>query len=422
MAKPEITMMKTDALIPYARNPRTHSDIQVGQIAASIKEFGWLVPVVVDSENVLIAGHGRVLAAQKLGLDRVPTIDGSHLTPAQAKAFRIAENKLQLNAGWDDELLRVELEEMVAKDYGIDFTGFSEEEIADLLGTGGEGKTDPDDAPEIQKEAVSKTGDLWRLGLHRVLCGDATKADDVVRLMAGEKATLFATDPPYLVDYTGGDRPNDSGKDWSMSYHEIDIGNAEEFFKSVFMNASEILIDHSAWYCWHAHKRAALIERIWDGLGILNHQQIIWVKPGAIHSYSFYPWQHEPCLFGWRKGCKPNHDGDKSHAVTSVWTLDWEGAARIIGNDHPTQKPIEIFARPMRKHTAPNAICYEPFAGSGSQIIAGEREGRQVFALEIEPLFVDVTIRRWQDFTGKEATLDGEEITFSQAAEAVAAS
>jgi len=232
---------------------------------------------------------------------------------------------------------------------------------------------------------------------HRILCGDSTNAGDVSKVMDGKKAALFATDPPYLVDYTGADRPNNSGKDWSDSYREIDIKDAEEFFRSVFTVASAHLAEEAAWYCWHAHKRAALIERIWDELGVLNHQQIIWVKPVALHGFSFWPYRHEPCLMGWKQGHKPAHDGDNSHTITSVWECDWEGKGRIIGNNHPTQKPVELFARPMRKHTRPGDICYEPFAGSGSQFCGAEITRRLCYGLEISPAFVAVCLERLGD-------------------------
>jgi len=231
--------------------------------------------------------------------------------------------------------------------------------------------------------------------------------------MNGEKASLFATDPPYLVDYTGADRPN-GGHDWSDLYREVDIKDAAGFLRAVFTSALSVCQDNAAWYCWHAHKRAALIEQIWSALGVLNHQQIVWVKPAAIPTHSYYPWRHEPCLMGWKQGNKPPHNGDNSHSVTSVWELDWEGSARPVGAEHPTQKPIEVFAIPMRRHTQSGGICYEPFSGSGSQIIAGERLGRSVRAMELQPVFVDIGVRRWEKATGKSAVLDGDGRSFDE--------
>ncbi|MDH5528253.1 MAG: site-specific DNA-methyltransferase [Nitrospirota bacterium] len=416
-----VKQAQVDSLVPYIRNARTHTDAQVAQIAASIQEFGWTNPILVDGDNGVIAGHGRLLAARKLGLETVPVIELSHLTDAQKRAYILADNKLAENAGWDDELLAIELGELKDADFDLGLVGFDEDELARLLGdaveTHEESNVGDDTAPEPPEQPVSRPGDLWILGNHRLLCGSSTDPGDVAKLMDGQKAALFATDPPYLIDYTGADRPNDSGKDWTDKYREIDIEDGEQFFRDLFETAIGHLEDNAAWYCWHAHKRAALIEKVWAGLGVLNHQQIVWVKPTALHSYSFFPWRHEPCLMGWKQGNKPAHDGDNSHAVTSVWELDWEGNTRPVGNEHPTQKPLEVFAIPMRKHTQPGDICYEPFSGSGSQLIAGERLGRKVYAMEISPAFVDVAIKRWQEATGKDAVLDGDGRTFGQVAE-----
>jgi DNA modification methylase len=258
-----------------------------------------------------------------------------------------------------------------------------------------------DSLPEPRGKAITKAGDVWELGMHRLLCGDATDAGEVARLMDGKRAQLFSTDPPYLVDYDGANRPS-HGKDWSSLYHEVDIDDAPAFLRAVFSNAATHLTPDAAWYCWHAHKRAALIQEIWSELDIINHQQLIWCKPTFTHGYSYYPWQHEPCLMGWRKGNKPAHDGDNA-TVSSVWHIDWAGAARIVGNEHPTQKPVELFAIPMRKHTRPGDICYEPFSGSGSQIIAAESEGRICYAMEVEPRFCDLAVRRWELLTGNRA-------------------
>ena len=233
-----------------------------------------------------------------------------------------------------------------------------------------------------------------RMADHRLLVGDSTNPADVERAMGSRKAALFVTDPPYLVDYTGADRPNESGKDWSAVYHEVDIRDAEAFFLAVFTNAAAICREDAAWYCWHAHKRAALIESIWERLGVLNHQQIVWVKPTAVHTYSFWPWRHEPCLMGWKRGHKPDHDGDNSHTFTSVWECDWDGASRPIGNAHPSVKPPELFRRPMRKHTKPGDVCFEPCSGSGTQLVAAEQTGRLCVAIEISPAFAAVALER----------------------------
>jgi DNA modification methylase len=476
MAGPKITMMKTDALIPYARNPRTHSDIQVGQIAASIKEFGWLVPAVVDSENVLIAGHGRVLAAQKLGLDRVPTIDGSHLTPAQAKAFRIAENKLQLNAGWDDELLRLELEEMVAEDYGIDFTGFSEEEIADLLGTGGEGKTDPDDAPEIQKEAVSKTGDLWIMGPHRLLCGDCSEYKDVEKLFDGGLATVAVTSPPYA---------SQRKYDESSGFKPIHPDRYIEWFAPIQDNISSFLESDGSWFVnikehaedgeRHLYVNDLLLAHVreWGWKWVDEFAWIHGGTPKAVQQRFKNGW--EP-IFQFARGRHKFRPDNVRHPTSGK--LTWGGRhpsqndglamqkqsisnAKLQGVPGKNQKggedeirksvadagselayPSNVLSLGKNREALGHGAAYpiglpefficafsdvgdkafDPFMGSGTTLIAGEKWSRPTLGMEISPAYCDVIVRRWQDFTGKEATLDGEEITFSQAAEAVAAS
>jgi DNA modification methylase len=300
-----------------------------------------------------------------------------------------------------------------------------------------------DDTPAPFKAAVTRPGDLWLLEStpkrgHRLLCGDSTTKASVERVMDGRRAELVATDPPYLVDYTGA-RPEGTGKDWSAVYREVEIRDAASFFGSVFERIVEIAAPRAALYCWHAHKRARMIEEAWDRVGILSHQQIIWVKPTPVFGRVFWHFRHEPCLMGWIRGKQPLHDGDQSinsvweiPALDSrlaagseyrlgqdedVWYIDWEGKSRVVGNEHPTQKPLEIFARPMRKHTRIGSVVFEPFSGSGSQLIAAEQLGRRCFAIELEPVFVDVAVRRWQNLTGQHARLDGDGRTWTEIAQ-----
>lgn len=307
---------------------------------------------------------------------------------------------------------------------------------------GGKPALKPDTPMAVMKDPVTRAGDLWilpsaRPGLvHRLLCGSSVRGDDVNRVMNGEKAALVSTDPPYLVEYTG-ERVGNSGKDWSEVYNEIEIKDAGAFFLDLFTQVVRVIAPHAAIYCWHAHRRIGEIQAIWRKLGILDHQQIVWIKPSSVFGSCMYHFQHEPCLVGWIQGSKPRHDG--RHDQTSVWViefkgeklqtsetadvwhLDWQGKSRVIGNEHPTEKPVEIFARPMRKHTLPGDVCFEPFSGSGSQLVAGEQEGRRVYAIELEPVFVDVAVRRWQAITGQSAVRESDGAKFDAVAATVAA-
>ncbi len=395
-----VEMWPIDKPIPYPKNPRSNEQA-VQAVANSIREFGWRQPIVVDRDGTVIMGHTRLLAARHLNMAQVPVHIADGLTPEQVRALRIADNRLHELSTWNTDLLSLELSEI--KDLGVDMTllGWSPEELVEVMAPPGtEGLTDADDTPEPPAVPITKPGDLWLLGEHRLLCGNSTLQADVDKVMDGHTAALVSTDPPFLVNYTG-DRPNDSGKDWSATYREVDITDADGFFRSVFTNILRIIAPHAAIYCWHAHKRQALISTVWSDLGILDHQQIVWVKPTPVFGRVYWHFRHEPCMMGWRQGSQPVHDSD--HEFNSVWEIDWEGKSRIVGNEHPTQKPVEIFARPMRKHTKRGDICFEPFSGSGSQIIAAEQQGRKCYAIELEPTFIEVAVARWEKFTGKKA-------------------
>ena len=370
---------------------------------------------MVDADGVIVVGHTRWKAAESLGMNEVPVHVAHELTPQQAPSYPLADNHTASIAEWDMQLLPVELAELKDLDFDLSLLGWTPAELKELMAPPGtEGLTDADEVPTPPDEPITKPGDLWLLGGehgHRLLCGNSTIDADVDRLMDGNKAALVATDPPYLVDYTG-ERPNDSGKDWSATYREVDITDADGFFRAVFTNVLRVLAPHAAIYTWHAHKRQALISKVWADLNILDHQQVIWVKPTPVFGRVYWHFQHEPCMMGWRQGSQPAHDDN--HEFSSVWEIDWEGKARIVGNEHPTQKPVEIFARPMRKHTKRGDICFEPFSGSGSQIIAAEKEGRRCFAMELEPRFVDVALSRWSKFAGKEPVLERTGQTFAE--------
>jgi len=410
---PPVETVSISRLFCSPTNPR-RNDEAVPHVAASLRRFGWQQPIVARRTGEVVAGNTRLKAAQSLGMAEVPVwwFEGDDLA---ATAFSIADNRTHEFAQWDNAELAQLLEALRAED-ALDGVGFSEDDLDALVQQLREQEEVDKDlldkgAEEPPAVAVAKLGDLWCLGEHRVLCGDSTSLKDVHYVMAGDKAALVATDPPYLVDYTG-ERPNDSGKDWTATYREIDIEDADGFFRAVFTNVLDVLGSHAAIYCWHAHKRCGDIQRIWRDLGILDHQQIIWVKPTPVFGRVYWHFRHEPCVMGWKQGDKPEHDGVHDH--DSVWECDWDGVARSVDQGHPTSKPVELFVRPIKKHTKPGDIVFEPFSGSGSQLIAAERTGRRCRAIEISPPFVDVAIKRWQKATGQEATLDGR--TFAEVA------
>ena len=407
-----------DRLKPYAQNAKTHGDDQVAKIAASMAEFGWTVPVLVAEDGEVIAGHGRILAATELGLTEAPVIVLGHLTEAQRRAYRIADNKLTEMGGWDEDLLSAELKGLLAEEFDLSLIGIADGELDRLLaetgaddGTAGGGQP-PVVVPEPPRNPASRPGDLWRLGDHRLLCGDSTNAEDVRRLMNGERAVLFATDPPYLVDYDGSNHPT-RNKDWSASYGTTwdDSSQGAELYDGFIAAAvAEAITEDAAWYCWHASRRQAMLEACWEKAGAFVHQQIIWVKDRGVLTRSHYLWKHEPCFMGWRRPNRPPKVAEET--LPSTWEMP--SFAKDERPDHPTPKPLDAFGIPMRQHVARGGLCYEPFAGSGSQIMTGEANGRRVFAMEISPAYVDVAVERWQAETGRDATLDGDGRTFAQ--------
>ena len=428
MPPPQIVMRPVSELKPYAQNARTHSQEQIEQIATSIREFGFTNPVLATAEGMIVAGHGRIDAAKLLGIEEVPTlVVGADWSPAQLRAYVLADNQLALNAGWDNDILKKELADLSAEDFYIPVIGFDQDLVTALLAdepTGG--LTDENDIPEAPKKPATRRGDLWLLGNHRLLCGDSTSPDDVLRLMDGKRAALFATDPPYLVDYDGTNHPTKKGatarakkianKDWSEEYieqpHWDDSSQGPQFYEAFMQVAIDCAIaEDAAWYCWHASRRQAMLEACWKKFDVLHHQQIIWAKTRPVLTRSIMLWAHEPCLFGWRSGKKPrvNREGFDSWPTT-VWNIP---SSEIETREHPTSKPVRVFSLPMELHTLPGDICYEPFSGSGSQHIAGEKTGRRVYGMEMSEVFCDVIINRWQAFSGKTATLAGDNQSYA---------
>lgn len=388
-------------------NPR-HNDEAVPQVAASLRRFGWQQPIVARKSGEVIAGNTRLKAAQSLGFGEVPVVwfEGNDL---EAVAYQVADNKTHEFSQWDEPALGKILQQLRAED-ALEGVGFDDGEIDRLLAQleveerGALEDPGPTEPPAVP---VTRTGDLWVLGKHRLLCGDSTKPDDVARVLAGEKVGLLSTDPPYCVDYTGNDRPvhngKSSGKDWSHVYREVDIKDLGEFLDGVLAACLPHLGEHAPVYMWHAHTQQPTIAAAFERHGLLLHQILVWVKPSAVFGHSYFRWRHEPCAFGWRQGSKPQHG---TAQLDSVWEADWDGKARF-STFHPTSKPTRLFEIPLELHTQAGDPVLEPFSGSGSQLIAAEKLGRRCRAIELSPAFVDGTIDRWQTATGQVATLEG---------------
>lgn len=415
----DVQLWPLERIKPYERNPRKN-DSAVESVAASIREFGFRQPVVVDDAGVVIVGHTRLKAALKLGLDQVPVHVAVGMSPEDARAYRIADNRSNELAEWDYELLPAELAELKGAGIDLSLLGFNDGELARLLDGGVQpGQCDADNIPDPPAEAITQRGDLWLLDGHRLLCGDSTDQSDVEFLMDGQRATLFATDPPYLVDYDGNNHPHkwgerDRNKDWSDTYGVTwdDADANPDLFDQFISTAVACAIEpNAAWYCWHASRRQAMLEAVWAKHGAFVHQQIIWAKDRPILTRSWYMWQHEPCFFGWVRPNRPErYASDHPHTVWNIPTV-----AAGAKTDHPTSKPVEVFRIPIQQHTREGDICYEPFCGSGSQIIAAEQLRRRCFAIEISPIYVDQTVKRWEKFTGKQ----GQRIPAQQEASVV---
>jgi DNA modification methylase len=395
-------------------NPRLN-DAAVPHVAASLRRFGWQQPVVAKRSGEVIAGNTRLKAARSLGMSEAPVVwfDGSEL---DAVAYSIADNKTHEFAEWDDQALAKLLKELRDED-SLEGVGFDPSDIDTLLAEIdlAAGRDVDDQGPEAPVvDPVSRAGDLWILGRHRLLCGDSTKAESIARLMDGQRAALFSTDPPYCVDYTGNDRPvhdgKSSGKDWSHVYREIDIADLGQFLDGVFAACLPHVVDDTGIYIWHAHVQQPTIAAAFERHGLLLHQVIVWVKPCATFGHGYYRWKHEPCAFGWKRGNKPTHGIGQ---LETVWEADWDGKARIT-TFHPTSKPTRLFEIPIEQHTKPGEIVLEPFSGSGSQLIAAEKLSRRCFAMELSPSFVDGAVLRFEKATGTKAVLDGSGQTFEE--------
>ena len=380
-------LVDIDKLVPYANNARTHSSAQINKLRSSLREFGFINPVIIDRDFGIIAGHGRVLAAREEGISEVPCVYADHLTEAQKKAYIIADNRMAMDAGWDEEMLRIEIESLQADAFDLALTGFDEKELSKLFDDGNDAKDDDFDVDEeLKKPTFSKAGDVWKLGRHRLVCGDSTKPETYEVLMEGRKANLVLTDPPYNVNYEGtaGKIKNDN-----MA--------SEKFFDFLFDAFScmeKVMADDASIYVFHADTEGLNFRKAFDAAGFYLSGCCIWKKPSLVLGRSPYQWQHEPCLFGWKKNGKHQWYSDRKQ------TTIWEFEKSKKNGEHPTMKPIPLLCYPITNSTMSNTLVLDPFGGSGSTLIACEQTDRSCSTIELDEKFCDVIVNRYIELVG----------------------
>ena len=402
----KIQYRKVEELIPYVNNSRKHSDQQVAQIAASIKEFGWTNPILVDNEKGIIAGHGRLMAARKLKMDDVPTIELSHLSEAQKKALVIADNKLALNADWDTQILSLELSELQDIGFDLDILGFDANELSALLEPEEvEGLTDEDAVPEVPEERKTKLGDIYQLGNHRLMCGDSTSIDDIERLCDGQLVDMWLTDPPYNVALGMNETPEQAKKrnrrtdGLVVKNDKMEDEEFRQFLRDSYVAADAVMKQGAVFYIWHADSEGYNFRGAARDAGWTVRQCLIWKKSSLIMGRQDYHWRHEPCLYGWKEGA--GHLWASDRKQTTI--LEFDKPSR--NGEHPTMKPVELFSYQMLNNTKGGDIVLDSFGGSGTTMIAAEKHGRHARLMELDPKYCDVIVKRWEDFTGKKAVL-----------------
>ena len=378
----EMQLVPITKLVPYVNNARTHSPEQIKKLRSSLREFGFINPVIIDRDYGVIAGHGRILAAKEEGIREVPCVFADHLTEAQKKAYIIADNRMAMDAGWDEELLRVEIEALQGMDFDPLLTGFDEKELAALFDDGAEAKEDDFDVDEeLEKPVFSKTGDVWTLGRHRLVCGDSTKAETYEVLMQGKKANLVVTDPPYNVNYEG-----------SAGKIKNDNMAAEKFYQfllDAFTNMEKVMAEDASIYVFHADTEGLNFRRAFSDAGFYLSGCCIWKKPSLVLGRSPYQWQHEPVLYGWKKNGKHQWYSDRKQ------TTIWEFEKPRKNADHPTMKPIPLLAYPITNSSMSNTLILDPFGGSGSTLIACEQTDRSCCTIELDEKYCDVIVKRY---------------------------
>jgi DNA modification methylase len=400
----------TTRLIPYARNARTHSPEQVAQIAASIAEFGFTNPILAGSDGVIVAGHGRLAAAQKLGMATVPVVVLDHLTPTQRRALIIADNRIAENAGWDEALLRIEMADLQDADFDLSLTGFDADALAELMAGDepqGEGQTDDDAVPDVVETPVSRPGDVWLLGGHRLLCGDSTVAESYDRVLDGEPVDMVFTDPPYNVNYANSAKDKMRGKDRAILNDNLGDGFYDFLLAALTPTVANC---RGGIYVAMSSSELDVLQAAFRAAGGKWSTFIIWAKNTFTLGRADYQRQYEPILYGWPEGAQRHWCGDRDQG--DVWNIK-----KPQKNDlHPTMKPVELVERAIRNSSRPGNVVLDPFGGSGTTLIAAEKSGRLARLIELDPKYADVIVRRWQDWTGQQATREADGVAFDQAA------
>ncbi|WP_368269610.1 site-specific DNA-methyltransferase [Enterocloster clostridioformis] len=411
----EFQLVDVNQLIPYANNARTHSPEQIGKLRSSLREFGFVNPVIIDKDFNVIAGHGRLMAAKTEGYETVPCVFVNEMTEAQKKAYILADNRMAMDAGWDEELLRIEIEALQGMDFNVSLTGFDDKELSDLFGDDNDSDAKDDDydlTAALEKAAFVERGDIWTVGRHRVMCGDATSADDVAALMDGKKANLILTDPPYGVSFkssSGLTIQNDSMKD-------------DEFYTflyNAFSNMVSSLEKGGAAYVFHADTEGLTFRRAFIEAGLHLAGVCIWVKNSLVLGRSDYQWQHEPVLYGFLQNGK--HPWYSDRKQTTIWNYDKPKR----NANHPTSKPLDLLGYPIGNSTQENAIVIDTFGGSGSTLMACEQLNRICYMMELDEKYASVILRRYVDDGGNPDDVyvirNGEKLMYADLVKAVEA-
>ena len=399
----KIERRKIEDLIPYARNARTHSDEQVAQIAASIKHWGWTTPVLIDEGGEIIAGHGRVLAARKLGIDEIPTMTATGWTKAQKQAYVLADNQLPQNAGWDMDLLSVEMKDLDTEGFDLSLIGFGDDMLANMLKEETVGLTDADAVPDVPESPVTVEGDIWLLGNHRLMCGDSTSIDALEALCGEHRADMWLTDPPYNVAYEG--KTKDALK---IQNDEMGDDQFRQFLTDAYTAADAVMKAGAVFYIWHADSEGYNFRGAAHDAGWQVRQCLIWKKQTMVMGRQDYHWKHEPCLYGWKGGA--GHLWATDRKQTTI--LEFDSPSR--SKEHPTMKPVDLFEYQMLNNTKGGDLILDSFGGSGTTMIAAEKNGRHSRLMELDPKYCDVIVKRWQDFTGQQATNEATGQIFSE--------